>query len=161
MLRFAQRPTPDTINAEDVTGPEQSELAKIKNTSEDIHPASELLRDKNRMSGGLSLIERLELKYGGVASGHMPDSDQESSDMSSQEEPSSAEESGEGGGGDDEATEGGGRSGGEGGAKKVVKRTRKVKDDLDYDDTFIDDSELEKAFLAKVLRGSATAVSPA
>lgn len=134
-----------------MTGPEQSEPARVKNTAEDIHhPASELLGDKKRKVGGMSLIERLELKYGGVASGFLPDSDEESSEMSSVEEPSSAEESGEGGGGDDDATEGGVRSGGENGAKKVVKRTRKVLDDLDYDDTFIDDSELLKAFIAKV-----------
>lgn len=91
----------------------------------------------------MSLIERLELKHGGAASGIMTDSDEESSEDSSEEEPSSAEESGDGG----EAGDGEG-----GGDKKKVEKKpkRKVANELDYEDDFIDDSELEKAFYAKV-----------
>lgn len=127
----------------EVAAPELSEPTGVKSTTEDI------IRDKKRKIVGMSLIERLELKYGGQGLGIMTDSDEESSEMDSEDEPSSAEESGEGGGGgDDDGAEGG--AAGDSGAKKVAKKKRRVADELDYEDDFIDDAELEKVFYAKV-----------
>lgn len=114
------------------------------------------LQDSPPRGRRMNLIEQLELKYGHTVFG-LPTSSEEDSYGSEESMLDPDEDSGGDGGNGGGGGGGGGVSGGDdtGVAKSRKRKKPKRKkglpgDDLDYDDDFIDDSELEKAYYAKV-----------
>lgn len=95
---------------------------------------------QHRASNWMSVIERLELEYGG--GGGFGGNDSLSGSGSDDSEGEDGEDRGGSGG------EGGDVGGGKKKAKAKKKHVRKHS--FDYEDDFIDDSELEKQYYAKV-----------
>lgn len=98
---------------------------------------------QHRASNWMSVIERLELEYGGGGGG-FGGNDSVSGSGSDDSEGEDGEDRGGSGG------EGGDGGGGKKKAKAKKKHVRKHS--FDYEDDFIDDSELEKQYYAKVER---------
>lgn len=110
---------------------------------------------ENRAKKSMSLIEQLELRYADISVMMTPfdeSSDSEDEDDEEDEEEVEVEdedgssEAGSGGASSGGVSAGGGRAK----KKKAKSKKRAAGDDLDYDDDFIDDSELVKACFAKV-----------